>query len=1353
MPAFREISKIVALKPEPETTPFLARLIGRENARKTIADYHFTPSLREHFKRVFDCVVNTKGQGFWAQAEYGAGKTHFLGALIDLLVWKEENPWEVLADEEIKSEYAGALSKVKMFPIAFSLRGMGEASESDSLMRVFEEQIRASLKEFAPSIEQEIRLTSAELAVDWYDREATDAEKAGVQFFFQKEHKGTPEEFRDKSGLKKFGQELVRSKLPEGRLKGKYKQRFALICDQIIKLGGYDGILIVVDEYRSWQDRHVAGTAAYAEDEEILETLAYVLPSEHYNIITVIASQGDMPQKLSGGGEGDRFIPLYLLADKNKNDFGEIVTFRCIELRPGGATDIKDYYDYCRKEYKFVRQANVSLDYFTAIFPFQPRCFDFMRRITQNAEQLNLPTARSAIRMAWQTLSDAALLNGKRLVTISDLIQTDELQKGLNHEHFRDDYQNLQGALEHLPELDVAPEEREEAKRVLETLFLWGISLPQNLRDGLIAQEVAEAAWLSDDAVGATAQAEHLLERLVQSGFPVRADRKTREGKEVTVFSYESTSGQENPVKYFAPLKKKAKEDTKGQDLKWVESLFWQLPDITPEAQEKLGVNGGILCDYQPPDQRTADNRKQGTPPIYQFPHRSGASTRKVHKTVYGGEVVVSDRWREEFGDEIKNPDQHFRLIYLTTKPDADDAKVTAALNDARIAVCRPEALSEETREALADLIAAGQMKRNCSAPNQASLRDHADGKKRDAIAAVLKCQQDEYRRGKVLTQKNYGIPAAEIFKVTQGREDELAGRLLEKSYDTPLFSPKDMKKDFGDNDARKIFAGLFQKEPAKAERDAVQNFGVGLELAAKSHPTEFRPDSSQALPRLREQLSTRSDIPLSDLKAAFCRPPFALTEAMVTLYVFAQIKLGGYELALNPSSPVTLNNGTMLPGNRLTPHTLALCDWNAKFDKALLGSRIVVSVQKGWNEVLPYARVLDPNLKTATTPDEELARNEELLTVLAKLKTEVSEVEKALAGLAEKLDGAVPKTLAEVCGRLTGLATCGSYQEFDAAVRESYRNKEDFDTAHASYAQVRTLRDRAFDVSQAFDHLAGACDLDEGLDFERQTLRGLFSFDSLLKQPWVIGARIESFEKWRDRYAQAYRKAHRAYYEGLTAMAKTVEVLVPQAMALSRMNSIVELGPPLASTLNVADVLGRLQKALWVCPDAAEATVDRTHATCPRCGWTPSKQVPAADLERLETIVQQGLTDRLQRFKDATISAILKKAAESGQSGLKELLAIVQMAQADKLAGVLTEELVSFLRKLLYDDSLVQEEVSLWSIIQQVGAIEEDRTDEAVALFGKLLTKAIKDAKAKHGPGKRVRVFLRTDSGPGGAA
>ena len=74
---------------------------------------------------------------------------------------------------------------------------------------------------------------------------------------------------------------------------------------------------------------------------------------------------------------------------------------------------------------------------------------------------------------------------------------------------------------------------------------------------------------------------------------------------------------------------------------------------------------------------------------------------------------MVSDRWRDEFGDEIKHADQHFRLVYVTNKPNEDDSKITTALKDTRIAVCRPDQLSAETRGALAHFLAAEEMKKN----------------------------------------------------------------------------------------------------------------------------------------------------------------------------------------------------------------------------------------------------------------------------------------------------------------------------------------------------------------------------------------------------------------------------------------------------------------------------------------------------------------------------------------------------------------------------------------------------------------------------------------------------------------
>jgi hypothetical protein len=1339
-----ELSRLLELKSEPQTTFSLSQSIEKANAVACVSDYHVTPALREHFKKAFECVVHRKGQGYWVQAEYGAGKTHFLGVLINLLMWREEGVWNELRDSELKKDYEGPLSKIRMFPVAFSLRGLGDTEGKDSLMRILEEQIRESLNQHDPELSKQVKLTSAELADAWYTNDASSVLRPAVAAFFQEEHHCSPDEFRAKQGPKKFGQQLVRSTIPEGRLQGKFKDRFSFIYDQITKLGKYDGLIFIIDEFRSWQDRHTEGSAAYAEDEEILETLAYVLPTQHLNIVTVVASQGDMPQKLSGGGQGDRFVPLYLLADKNKGDFGEIVTFRCRALKPGAGTDIKDYYDYCRKEYRFIKQANISLEYFTATFPFQPRTFDVMRRITQNADKHNLPTARSAIRIAWETLKTEGRLKEKRLITLSDIIRTTELGKGLNHEFYRDDYQGLQTAIEQLAELGDSPEEQEQTRQILETLFLWAISLPETMRDGLTAQEVAEAAWLMDDALGANAQAELLLTRLVQSGYPVKSTNKTRDGKEVVIYSYERSVAQDNPGKHFAPLKKKAKEDLTAQNAKWVESLFWQLADITKEAQEELGVNGGLLADFAPEDQRSGLEKTAGKTARYQFPKRAAASTKKVHKTQYSGEVVVSDHWRAEFGESIKNADEHFRLVYLTGKPEVIDDKITAALTDGRVAVCRPESLSEQTREALADLIAAENLKRNSTGPSQNSLRDYADNKRREAIKTVLSCQLHEFRRGKVLTQKGYAIPATEIFKVTTEREADLASRLLEKAYDNPLFSPKDLKKDLTDNDAKKVFGGLFRKEPAKAEKDAVANFGVGLELTVKSHPNDFKPDSSQALQKLRELLGSRTDVPLTEAKAAFCSAPYGLTEAMVTLYVCSLVKGGGYELALNPNNPISLIDQTPLPKNRLTTHALALCEWNAKLDRALLGARIVVSVHKGWNEVLPYARVLDDVLKPTATPDDEPARNIELLVILGKLAAELPKVEMRLSTLAPKLGGSVPKPLNEIVQRFKAIAATASFQEFDATARENYPAPEDFKTAFAQYSNGQQLSDRAFDLSSARDYLSDACAADNTLEFDRKGLLSLLTFDTLLKDPAIIPARLESFDSWKGKYAQAYRKAHRAFYEGLQELENEISGLRPHVRALAKMNSIAELGPPLAATLSADDDLAAIDKRLHVCPDAVEAKVT-VSATCPKCRWTPETSAPAAEAAKLKQLVATGLADRFQRFKDATIGTILRKAAEAnGRADLKSLMEMIQLSKVDSLATVLTDDLVIFLRKLLYDENLVQEQIALGPIVQAVGAIEEERIDEAVDQFAGLLRKAVKDAKAQHGKGKRVRVFLR---------
>jgi hypothetical protein len=314
--------------------------------------------------------------------------------------------------------------------------------------------------------------------------------------------------------------------------------------------------------------------------------------------------------------------------------------------------------------------------------------------------------------------------------------------------------------------------------------------------------------------------------------------------------------------------------------------------------------------------------------------------------------------------------------------------------------------------------------------------------------------------------------------------------------------------------------------------------------------------------------------------------------------------------------------------------------------------------------------------------------------------------------------------------------------------VRESYADKDAFAVAHAQYDKACKVRERAFLVSQMVDYLSRACAVAEDIEFERTTLLSSLGFEGMLHDPSLIGAREQTFTRWKTRYVHAYRKAHWAHYEAVVSLAGKLETLRPKAQALTRMNGILELSPLLAATTTTAADLMALDTALWVCPDGAEAAVTGRDALCLKCQWHPDTPLPAEALSRLTALVSQGLADRFQRFKDAAIAAILKKAAaEKKQPGLDELLDVIQVADADRLAGVLNDDLVAFLRQILYDENLADEQLSLAPILQHIGAIDETRAQEAVSTLAQLLTRAIKDAKARHGPSKRVRVFLTLDT------
>lgn len=61
--------------------------------------------------------------------------------------------------------------------------------------------------------------------------------------------------------------------------------------------------------------------------------------------------------------------------------------------------------------------------------------------------------------------------------------------------------------------------------------------------------------------------------------------------------------------------------------------------------------------------------------------------------------------------------------------------------------------------------------------------------------------------------------------------------------------------------------------------------------------------------------------------------------------------------------------------------------------------------------------------------------------------------------------------------------------------------------------------------------------------------------------------------------------------------------------------------------------------------------------------------------------------------------------------------------------------------------DEALLELLLTFGILNQIGAVEEERIEEALSKLTSLLRTAIKNAKAKHGAGKRVRVLFRLEN------
>ena len=172
------------------------------------------------------------------------------------------------------------------------------------------------------------------------------------------------------------------------------------------------------------------------------------------------------------------------------------------------------------------------------------------------------------------------------LAVPSDLLRSETLEKGLRSEQFKSSYETYNNVVEDLGQLPLDDDEKELARRILGTLYLWGL-LNADPGRFMPIEELAEATLAELEGLHPKDAVLDLITRLKSDVPQIRYDKEKG-----ARFEAGEGATDDQPHRAFGTFKKKAKTSVSDQDTAWRESLFWDFKTL-----EGVG-DGGLFDGY-----------------------------------------------------------------------------------------------------------------------------------------------------------------------------------------------------------------------------------------------------------------------------------------------------------------------------------------------------------------------------------------------------------------------------------------------------------------------------------------------------------------------------------------------------------------------------------------------------------------------------------------------------------------------------------------------------------------------------------------------------------------------------------
>jgi hypothetical protein len=240
-----------------------------------------------------------------------------------------------------------------------------------------------------------------------------------------------------------------------------------------------------------------------------------------------------------------------------------------------------------------------------------------------------------------------------------------------------------------------------------------------------------------------------------------------------------------------------------------------------------------------------------------------------------------------------------------------------------------------------------------------------------------------------------------------------------------------------------------------------------------------------------------------------------------------------------------------------------------------------------------------------------------------------------------------------------------------------------------------------------------------------------------LLKGANQLAIAEEAFRRLKEKHSHAYRKAHRDHHGQMGKLNSRLQPLARKLTAIARLNEL-ELSSPLGADL--AQRHRQLLAATDACAAKDQANVEQ-QPICPLCRWDGIAASPAAEVDALAAAIEETLDQLTIRVSRGTVRKLLE---DNPDWSVKTLLEIILASQTDRLADVLTSEVVQRIRQILQDANLEPRDLPVQNLLGEMTAVEEEDIESLIRQIEQRLRAAFKQAKAETEGKKRVRFFLK---------